>query len=47
MKRRLTSLKDDLDTPELRKAYREVLDEELGEVLRSLPRKCGLTHAAG
>lgn len=48
MKRKLTSVeeffKDDLDTPELRKAYRDVLDEELGEVLKSLRQNCGLTQ---
>lgn len=48
MKRKLTSVeeffKDDLNTPELRKAYREVLDEELGEVLKSLRRNRGLTQ---
>lgn len=46
MKRKLTSVeeffKDDLDTPELREAYREVLDEELGEVLKSLRQNRGL-----
>lgn len=50
MKRRLTPVeeffKDDLDTPELRKAYREVLDEELGEFLKSLRHRRGLTQQA-
>lgn len=48
MKRELTSVeeffKDDLDTPELRKAYREILEEELGEVLKSLRQNRGLTQ---
>ncbi|PZA06052.1 MULTISPECIES: helix-turn-helix domain-containing protein [unclassified Meiothermus] len=48
MKRKLTSVdeffQDDLNTPELRQAYREVLDEELGEVLRSLRKKRGLSQ---
>lgn len=48
MKRELISVddffKDDLDTPELRKAYRDVLDEEIGEILKSLRTRAGLTQ---
>ncbi len=48
MKHKLTSVddffKDDLDTPELRKAYRDVLDEELGEILKFLRSRAGLTQ---
>jgi len=48
MKRQLTSVedffKDDLNTLALRRAYRDVLDEELGEVLKSLRERAGLTQ---
>ncbi|WP_243094643.1 helix-turn-helix transcriptional regulator [Thermus thalpophilus] len=48
MKRKLVSVdeffKDDLDTPSLRQAYREVLDEELGKVLKALREKRGLNQ---
>ena len=48
MKRKLTTLeeffKDDFKDPELRQAYLEVLDEELGDVLRYLREQRGLTQ---
>jgi|GEM_PF-138273 len=48
MKRRLTTLDEyfsrAMENPELRRAYREVLDEELGETLRYLREERGLTQ---
>jgi len=48
MKRKLTTLeeffKDDFQDPQLRQAYLEVLDEELGDILRYLREQRGLTQ---
>lgn len=50
MKRKLTSFREYVDEvmrePEVREAYLEILNEELGEVLRGLRESRGLSQAA-